>query len=80
MIKSLSVAPGLLHVCRQVLFFALELFRHASAQQRCETDLCLDPGKLLNVFLAAMTSECSVHLFECLAASLGDEEPVEGKG
>jgi hypothetical protein len=77
--KSFSVASGLLHMRRQVLLFALEPFRHAVAQQRGKSDLCLDPGELLNVFLATATSERGVHLFEGLATGLGDEEPVEGK-
>jgi hypothetical protein len=34
----------------------------------------------MDIFLTAVASKCSVHLFECLATSLGDEEPVEGKG
>ena len=67
-------------MCRQVLLFALEFFRHASAQQRRKTNLCLNSGELLNIFLAAVASECSVHFFKCLATSLGNEEPVEGKG
>lgn len=64
----------------QLLLFVLEPFRHAVTQQRRKSNLCLDPGELLNIFLATVTSECGVHLFECLATSLGDEEPVEGKG
>lgn len=76
----LSVASGLLYMCRQVLLFALEPFRHAVAQQRCKSNLCLDPGELLNIFLTTVASKCSIHLFECLATSLGDEEPVKSEG
>lgn len=64
---------------RQVLLFALEPLRHTTAQQRCKPNLCLDSSKLMNIFLATVASECSVHLFESLATSLGDEEPVEGE-
>jgi len=67
-------------MCRQVLLFTLEPFRHAAAQQRRKSNLCLDPGELLNIFLTTVASECSVHLFECLATSLRNEEPVEGEG
>ena len=67
-------------MCRQVLLFALEPLRHAVAQQCRKSNLCLDPGELLNIFLTTVTSESSVHFFECLATSLRDEEPVEGKG
>ena len=65
---------------RQVLLFALEPFRYAASQQRREPNLCLDPGELLNIFLTTVTSECSIHLFKCLATSLGDEEPVKSEG
>ena len=65
---------------RQVLLFALEPFCHAAAQQRRESNLCLEPSELLNIFLTTVASERSVHFFECLATSLGNEEPVEGEG
>jgi len=67
-------------MCRQILLLALEPFRYAPAQQRRETNLCLDPGQLLNIFLTTVTSERSIHLFQCLATSLGDEEPVKSEG
>ena len=64
-------------MCRQILLLALELFRHTIAQQRRELNLCLDSGKLMNISLATVASECSVHLFESLTTSLGDKEPVK---
>jgi hypothetical protein len=76
----LSVASCLLNMRRKLLFFFLERFRHAAAQECRKSDLCLNPCQLLDIFLATVTSECSVHLFESLAAGLGNEEPVEGEG